>query len=44
MHDGRIGTNWSPEDIIGVGEVNDYDLILLINLFAHTDKMVGFEG
>jgi hypothetical protein len=44
MHDGRIGANWSPEDIVGVGEVDDYDLILLINLFAHTDEMVGFEG
>jgi hypothetical protein len=44
MHDGGIGTDWPPEDIVGVGEVNDDDLILLIDLFAHTDKMVGLKG
>jgi hypothetical protein len=44
MHNGRIGTDWSPEDIVGVREVNDDDLILLIDLFAHTDKMVRLEG
>jgi hypothetical protein len=44
MHDGGIGTDWPPEDIVGVGEVNNDDLILLIDLFAHTDKMVGLKG
>jgi hypothetical protein len=44
MHNGGIGTDWPPEDIVGVGEVNDNDLILLIDLFAHTDKVVGLEG
>jgi hypothetical protein len=44
MHDGRISTDWSPEDIVGVREVNDDDLILLIDLFAHTDEMVRLEG
>ena len=44
MHNGGIGTNWPPKDIVGVGQVNDYDLILLIDLFAHTDKMVGLKG
>ena len=44
MHDGGVGTDWPPEDIVGVGEVNDDDLILFIDLFAHTDKMVGLKG
>lgn len=44
MHDGGISTDWSPEDIVGVGKVNDDDLILLIDLFAHTDKMVGLKS
>ena len=44
MHDGGIGADWPPEDIVGVGEVNDDDLILFIDLFAHADKMVGLEG
>ena len=44
MHDGGIGTDWPSKDIVGVGEVNDNDLILLVDLFAHTDKMVGLKG
>ena len=43
MHDGRISTDWSPKDIVGVREVDDYNLILLVDLFAHTDKMVRLE-
>ena len=44
MHDGRVGTDWSPEDIVGVREVNNDDLILLIDLFAHANKVVRLEG
>jgi hypothetical protein len=44
MHNGGIGTDRSPEDIVGVGEVNDDDLILLIDLFSHTNKVVGLKG
>jgi hypothetical protein len=40
MHNGRIGTDWSPEDIVSVREVDDDDLILLVDLFAYTDEMV----
>jgi hypothetical protein len=43
MHDGRIGTNWSPKDIVGVGEVDDDDLILLVDLFPQTDEMVRLK-
>jgi len=43
MHDGRIGTNWPPKDIVGVREVDDDNLILLVDLFPHTNEMVGLE-
>ena len=43
MHDGRIGADWPPEDIAGVREVDDDHLILLIDLFAHTDEIVRLE-
>jgi hypothetical protein len=43
MHDGRIRTNWSTKDIMGVREVDDDNLILLVDLFPNTDEMVGLE-
>jgi hypothetical protein len=43
MHNGRIGADWPPEDIAGVREVDDYYLILLIDLFAHTDEIFRLE-
>jgi hypothetical protein len=43
VHDGRVGTNWPPEHIVGVGKVDDDDLVLLINLFTHTNEVVRFE-
>lgn len=43
MHDGGVGTYWPPKDIVGVRQVDDNNLILLIDLFAHTDEMVRFE-
>lgn len=43
MHDGGVSTDWSPKDIMGVREVDDDNLVLLIDLFAHTDEMVGLE-
>ncbi len=42
VHNGRVCRDWSPEDIVGIGEVNDDDLVSLIDLFPHTDEMVGF--
>jgi hypothetical protein len=44
MHDGRISTDWSSKDIVSVREVDDDNLILLVDLFAHTDEVVRLEG
>ena len=43
MHDGRISTNWPPENIVGIGKVDDDDLVLLIDLFTHTNEVVRLE-
>lgn len=43
MHNGRIGTNWPPKDIVGVRKVDNDNLILLVDLFSHTYEMVGLE-
>lgn len=44
MHDSTIGGNGSPENIVGIGEVNNDDLVLFVDLFAYTYKVVGFES
>lgn len=41
MHDGRVGGDWSPEDIVGIGEVDDYDLVGLVDLLPHANEVVG---
>ena len=43
MHDGRVGGDRPPEDIVGVGEVDDDNLVLLIDFFTNTNEVVGFE-
>ena len=43
MHDGRVCRDWAPEDIVGIGQVNDDNLILLIDFFSDTYKVVGFK-
>ena len=43
MHNGRIGANWPPEDIVGVGKVDDDDLVLLVDLFTHTNEVVRLK-
>ena len=40
MHDGRVGGDWSPEDIVGIGEVYYDDLIGIVDLFPDTDEVV----
>jgi hypothetical protein len=40
----RIGCDWPPEDIIRIGKVDDDNLVLLANLFSHTDDMAGFKS
>lgn len=42
VHNGRVGSDWSPEDIVGICKVYDDDLVGLIDLFAHADEVVGF--
>ena len=43
MHNGGVGGDWSPEDIVGVGQVHDDDLVGFIDLFPDTDEMVGLQ-
>lgn len=43
MHNSRVGGDWSPEDIVGVGQVHDDDLVGFIDLFPDTDEMVGLQ-
>jgi hypothetical protein len=44
MHDGRVGRDRSPQDIVRVGEVDDDYLVLVINLFSYTDEAVRLES
>ena len=37
VHNGRVGGDWSPEDIVGIGEVDDYDLVGLVDLLPHAN-------
>ena len=41
VHNGRVGGDWSPEDIVGIGEVYDDDLVGLVDLFPDTNEVVG---
>ena len=43
MHDGRVRRNGPSEHIVGVREVDDDDLVLLVDLFAHANVVVGLE-
>jgi hypothetical protein len=43
MHYSGVGSNGSPEGVVGVSEVDDNDLVLLVDLFANAYVMVGFE-
>ena len=43
MHDGRVGANWPSEDIVGVRKVDDNNLVLLVDLFTHTNEVVRLE-
>lgn len=44
VHYRGVRGNGSPHDIVGVGEVNDHDLILLVDFLPNTDEVVGLEG
>ena len=40
VHNGRVGSDWSSEDIIGIGKVNDDDLVLFVDFLSYTDEVV----
>ncbi len=40
VHNGRVGGDWSPEDIVGICEVDDDDLVGVVDLLADTDEVV----
>ena len=40
MHNGGIRGNRSPDEIVGICEVDDDDLVLLVNLLAYTNEVV----
>jgi len=44
MHDGRVCGYGATQDIVGIGEVNDDDLVLLVDFFTDTDKVVRLES
>lgn len=46
VHDGAVGIDWSPHDLIVVLQVNNDDLglFVFIELLANADVVVRFEG
>lgn len=40
MHNCTVGSNRSPQDIVGIGKVDNDDLVLFIDLFSHAYEMV----
>ena len=43
MHNSRIRRDWSPQHIIGIGEVDNYNLVLFVDLFSNTNEVVRFQ-
>ena len=43
MHNSRIRRDWSPQDVVGIRQVHNDNLILLIDLLPDTDEMVALE-
>ena len=44
VHNRGVGGDWSTENIIGIVQVDNNDLVLFVDFLPHTDEMVGFEG
>lgn len=46
VHDGTVSVDRPPHDLIVVLQVNNDDLwlVVLIELLANTDIVIGFEG
>jgi hypothetical protein len=43
MHNGRVRCYWATHDIIGIREVNNDDLVLVIDLFPNAYEAVRFK-
>lgn len=44
VHNGRVGGDGPPHDIIGICQVNDDDLVLLANFFSYADEVVRLKS
>ena len=44
VHYRRVCGDWPTQNIIGVVQVDNDDLVLFVDFLPHTDEMVGFEG
>lgn len=44
VHNGRVGRDWSPQNIVGVCKVYDDNLVRLIDLLAHANEVVRLES
>ena len=44
VHNRGVGSDWSTQNIVGVGQVDNNDLVLFVNFLPHTDEMVGFQS
>jgi hypothetical protein len=43
VHYGTVSSDRSPQNIVGVGEVDNDYLVLFVDLLPHTYEMVGFK-
>ena len=43
MHDSAIGRDGPPQYMVGVGKVDNNNLILFVDLFTDTNEVVGLE-
>ena len=43
MHNGGIRSDRSTYDLVGIGEVDDDDLVLLIDFLPHANEVVGLQ-
>ena len=44
VHNCSVCGDWPTQNIIGVVEVDNDDLVLFADFLPYTDEMVGFEG
>ena len=43
MHNGGVRSDRPADDIAGVGQVDNDDLILFVDLLSYADEVVGFK-